>query len=120
MICSTNDSGTDLYPVPRQLLRVQLARPLDGRRVAGTPQLLGEVPAQTLCAGPAGEVEGIDVHGDRMIVAVNAPYGATTQLFVYRVPRRGPDVDPRASWTVPNDAGPGVLPDSTTTTNRYA
>jgi hypothetical protein len=119
LICSTNDAGTDLYPVPRQLLTVQLTRPLDGRRVAGKPHLLGEVPAQTLGAGPAGEVEGIDVHGDRMVIAVNAPFGAGTQLFVYRFPRRGVDVDPRASWTMPNDPGPGVLPDSTMTTKRY-
>ncbi|MDT5209126.1 MAG: hypothetical protein QOF67_1541, partial [Mycobacterium sp.] len=73
LICSTNDSGTDLYRVPRQLLTVHLSRPLDGRPVAGTPDLLGAVPPQTLCAGAAGEVEGIDVYGDRMVVAVNAP-----------------------------------------------
>jgi hypothetical protein len=87
MICSTNDSGTDLYAVPRQLLTVHLARPLDGRPVTGTPQLLGAVPSQTLCVGPAGEVEGIDVQGDRMVVAVNAPCGPSTQLFTYTGPR---------------------------------
>jgi hypothetical protein len=83
MICSTNDSGTDLYPVPRQLLMVQLARPLDGRPLVGTPQLLGSVPSQTQCADVRGEVEGIDVHGNRMIVAVNVPCRARTELFTY-------------------------------------
>ncbi|MDT4926528.1 MAG: hypothetical protein QOG01_4241 [Pseudonocardiales bacterium] len=87
MICSTNDSGTDLYPVPRQLLMVQLARPLDGRPVTGTPHLLGAVPSQTLCLGPTGEVEGIDVHGSRMVVAVNSDCGPSTQLFTYTVRR---------------------------------
>jgi hypothetical protein len=83
LICSTNDPGTDLYPVPRQFLTIQLTRPLDGRPVAGTPHLWGAVPAQTICAGPAGEVEGIDVHADRMMVAVNLPCGAETELFTY-------------------------------------
>jgi hypothetical protein len=115
MICSTNDSGTDLYPVPRQLLTVQLARPLDGRPVAGTPHLLGEVPSQTLSEGPAGEVEGIDAQGDRMVVAVNAPYGAGTQLFIYRARRPSVDVDPRATWTVPINHGPAVVPDGAKT-----
>jgi hypothetical protein len=87
MICSTNDPGIDLYPVPRQLLTVHLARPLDGRPVTGTPHLLGAVPSQTLCSGPEGEVEGIDVYGDRMVVAVNAPCGPSTQLFTYRLTR---------------------------------
>jgi hypothetical protein len=87
MICSTNDPGTDLYPVPRQLLTVQLARPLDGRPVTGTPRLLGAVPSQTLCLGPAGEVEGIDVHGNRMVVAVNSDCGPSSQLFTYTLRR---------------------------------
>jgi hypothetical protein len=95
MICSTNDSGTDLYPVPRQLLMVQLARPLDGRPVTGIPQLLGEVPSQTLCAGPAGEVEGIDVHANRMVVAVNADCRPSTQLFAYTRPPSRAAVVPR-------------------------
>jgi hypothetical protein len=87
MICSTNDPGTDLYPVARQLLTVQLARPLDGRPVTGTPRLLGAVPSQTLCLGPAGEVEGIDVHGNRMVVAVNSDCGPSSQLFTYTLRR---------------------------------
>jgi hypothetical protein len=101
LICSTNDPATDLFPVPRQLLTVRLARPLDGRPVTGVPHLLGAVPSQTLCAGPAGEVEGIDVHGKRMVVAVNAQCTPSTELFSYTIPRRGADVDPRTSWTQP-------------------
>jgi hypothetical protein len=89
LVCSTNDPGTDLYPVPRQLLSVQLARPLDGRPVTGTPRLLGEAPSQTLCAGPAGEVEGIDIHGNRLIVAVNSACGPDTQLFFYTARAQG-------------------------------
>jgi hypothetical protein len=88
MICSTNDPGTDLYPMPRQLLAVQLARPLDGRAVLGTPHLLGAVPAQTVCDGAPGEVEGIDVYGDRMVVAVNTPCSRATELFTYLARRR--------------------------------
>jgi hypothetical protein len=102
LICSTNDAGTDLYAVPRQLLAVQLARPLDGRPVTGTPHLLGAVPSQTLCAGPPGEVEGIDVHGDRMVVAVNTRCGPITQEFAYIVPPRRAGVVPRVSWTQPS------------------
>jgi hypothetical protein len=84
LICSTNDPTGDLYAVPRQLLTVQLARPLDGRPVTGVPRLLGAVPWQTACeGGPAGEVEGIDVHGRRMVVAVNTGCDGTTELFSY-------------------------------------
>jgi hypothetical protein len=83
LVCSTNDPGTDLYDVPRQLLSVRLRHPLDGRPVTGRPQLLAPVPAQTLCAGAPGEVEGIDVRAERMQVAVNAPCAATTELFRY-------------------------------------
>jgi hypothetical protein len=91
MICSTNDSGTDLYPMPRQLLTVRLTRALDGRAVTGAPHLLGEVPSQTVCVGSPGEVEGIDVHHNRMVVAVNASScGPSTQLFSFSVPPRRP------------------------------
>ena len=83
LICSTNDPGTDLYAVPRQLLRIRLGHPLDGRPVTGRPHLLSPAPAQTVCAGPPGEVEGIDVHAQRMVVAVNAPCAAATELFTY-------------------------------------
>jgi hypothetical protein len=118
MICSTNDYGTDLYPVPRQLLMVDLARPLDGRHVTGTPHLLGAVPSQALCPGPAGEVEGIDVHGDHMAVAVNAPCGPNTQLFTYTLHRHGAATAPRTTWTRPINPGPRVLPARTTRKTR--
>lgn len=99
LICSTNDLGTDLYPVPRQLLAIQLARPLDGRPVTGTPRLLGAVPTQTVCAGGPGEVEGLDVYGDRLVVAVNAPCAPRTQLFTYIRARRDADIDPSTRWS---------------------
>jgi hypothetical protein len=106
LICSTNDPMGDLYATPRQLLTVTLARPLDGRPVTGTPRLLGAVPWQTLClGGPAGEVEGIDVHGDRMVVAVNTYCGRTAELFTYsNVPHaqavRGQGIEgAQPSWT---------------------
>jgi hypothetical protein len=80
LVCSTNDPRTDLYAVPRQLLSVRLAQPLDGRSETAVPRLLGAVPSQTVCPGH-GEVEGIDVVGNRMRVAVNARCAPVTQVF---------------------------------------
>jgi hypothetical protein len=115
LVCSTNDPGTDLYPVPRQLLTIGLARPLDGSPETGTPRFLGAVPAQTVCAGPAGEVEGLDVYGNRLVVAVNAPCAASTELFTYVRPQRGADVDSSTHWSEPATSGPGMLPGRTAT-----
>lgn len=65
LLCSTNDPGTDLYAMPRQLLAVQLTRPVAGRPITGTPTLLGPVPGQIICPN-VGEVEGLDVMGNRL------------------------------------------------------
>lgn len=59
LLCATNDPGLDLFRTPRQLLRVDLTRALDGHVVAGTPTWLAAAPQVSSCAG-AGEVEGID------------------------------------------------------------
>lgn len=82
LVCSTNDPGRDLFPVPRQLLGVRLAHPIDGRPVSATVSLLGAVPTVDACGRPQ-EVEGIDVHGARMLVAVVSGCRSTTTTFRY-------------------------------------
>lgn len=82
LVCSTNDPATDLFPVARQLLRVRLAHPLDGRAVRATVTLLGAVPQDRACSGP-GETEGIDVHGGRLLVAVRSLCRSATILYTY-------------------------------------
>ncbi len=59
LLCSTNDPGTGLWPVARQLLQVDLDRPLDGREVTGHVTCLGALPLQSHCSGTF-EVEGLD------------------------------------------------------------
>lgn len=84
LVCSTSDPRTDLFRVARQLVVVNLKHPLDGRRQIGTPVLLGAMPQVSRC-GPA-ETEGIDIHGDTMLVVAHE-LGACrgrTDLFRYR------------------------------------
>jgi hypothetical protein len=84
LICSTNDRGSDLYPTPRQLLSIRLGRALDGTAARGSVSYLGEAPAPPGPAySPAGEVEGIDVRGTTVTVAVNAPYPHRDDTFTY-------------------------------------
>jgi hypothetical protein len=82
--CSTNDRSDELFGVAQQLLTVRLARPLDGRPVHAAVSVLGAVPGVDACQGRA-EVEGIDVHARRMLVAVVAACSGTTTLFDYRL-----------------------------------
>lgn len=82
LVCSTNDPGRDLFPVPRQLLDIRLAHPIDGRSVTASVSLLGAVPTIDACRRPP-EVEGIDVHARRMLVAVVSGCRSTTTTFRY-------------------------------------
>jgi hypothetical protein len=84
LLCSTNDPRRDLFPVPHQLLRIQLAHPLDGTPDSATVHLLGELPQRSSCPG-LGEVEGLDVAGSRLLVAVIEPgrCSHSTQLYTY-------------------------------------
>ncbi|TWP38609.1 hypothetical protein [Leekyejoonella antrihumi] len=72
LFCATNDSRTDLFPMARQLLRIDLAHPLDGHGDLGVPHALGTVPQYSRCPG-TGEIEGIDVSGPTLTVVVNEP-----------------------------------------------
>lgn len=87
LVCATDDAGSDLFGVARQLLAVHLSRPVDGRPVTGTPVLLGAVPQVSWC-GPA-ETEGLDVHGDRLLLVAHEPGGCRgwVDLFTYRCAR---------------------------------
>jgi len=84
LLCAADDAGTDLWPTPKQLLQVDLARPLDGQAVTAHVTSLGELPMQSLCSG-SFEVEGIDVAGSQLLVEVTPPgvcgYAVTT---IYR------------------------------------
>jgi hypothetical protein len=96
LVCSTNDPGSGLYGVARPLLVVHLTRPLDGRPVVGVPHVLGAAPNQTLCPG-TGEVEGIDVFGNRLTLLVRAPCQSESQLFTFLRHHAG---DPAPRWSV--------------------
>lgn len=87
LICSTNDQRTDLYPEPRQLIAVRLARPVDGTPMTATPTLLGAVPRVSDCG--AAETEGIDVHGGvmRVIAHEQGRCSSRVDLFTYRLRR---------------------------------
>jgi hypothetical protein len=82
LVCATNDRSDDLFGVAQQLLRVQLPRPLDGRPLTASVQLLGTVPGVSACQGTA-EVEGIDIHGRRMTVSVVSACIARTTLYTF-------------------------------------
>ncbi|HET9689983.1 MAG TPA: hypothetical protein VFP61_02440 [Acidimicrobiales bacterium] len=97
LVCATADPGTDLWPVPDQVLRVRLARPLTASIPAATGAvppatpatvtLLGPVPAASLCVG-AYEPEGVDVDPatGRLRVEVVPPgqCATATQVYEYR------------------------------------
>lgn len=84
MLCSTNDPHTDLFGAPRQILRVQLSRPLDGRSLAAHVSLVATVPVDATCAATP-EAEGIDVHGETVRVLVNS--GCNDVATIYRYVR---------------------------------
>lgn len=59
LLCSSDDPAGTLFGVIKPLLRVDLARPLNGANVTGYVTALGQVPQSSWCSG-AGEVEGLD------------------------------------------------------------
>jgi hypothetical protein len=90
MLCSTNDPGTDLWPVARQLLQVDLERPLDGSQVSGRVSCLGALPRESYFPGTF-EVEGIDydfASGDLRVVVIPPPPCKWVTVTVYRFRRR--------------------------------
>lgn len=91
LLCAADDAGTDLWPTPKQLLQVDLARPLDGAPVTAHVTSLGELPMQSLCSGTF-EVEGIDVSGSQLLVEVTPPSPcsyATTTVYRYTLTSSG-------------------------------
>ncbi|MGH8961943.1 MAG: hypothetical protein ACRDWT_12280 [Jatrophihabitantaceae bacterium] len=82
MVCATDDPGTDLYGVPRQLLAVRLARPPRAGTVDASVSLLGAVPQLSSCLGPS-ETEGLDIHGSRLLVAAVSSCRNSTTLYSY-------------------------------------
>jgi hypothetical protein len=91
LLCSTDDPGTALWPVARQLLQVDLERPLDGNQVNGRVSCLGALPLESCCAGTF-EVEGIDydsVSGDLRVVVIPPRPCKWAIVTVYRYRRQG-------------------------------
>jgi hypothetical protein len=84
LVCSTNDRHRDLFAVPRQLLSVRLGQPLRGGSARAIVKLLGAVPTPAACAGTQ-EVEGIDVHGRRLLVSVVSACVGVTTIFDYHL-----------------------------------
>lgn len=94
LICSTNDTRHDLFPVPRQLLSIDLSHPLDGRPVAGAARLLGAIPQVSACG--AAEAEGIDISGGTLRVVAHERHSCRglVDMFTYRL---SSDVGAKAS-----------------------
>jgi hypothetical protein len=59
LLCASDDAATDLFGMVKPLLRVDLARPLDGADVTGHVTALRPLPLSSLCPG-SFEVEGVD------------------------------------------------------------
>ena len=90
LVCSSDDPGTTLWPVARQLLQVDLDRPLDGHQVAGRVSCLGGLPLESRCSGTF-EVEGIDfdpASGDLRVVVIPPPPCKWASVTVYRYRRK--------------------------------
>jgi hypothetical protein len=88
ILCSSDDPGTTLWPVPRQLLQVDLERPLDGHQMSGHVTCVGAIPVDSTCSGTF-EVEGIDYDitaGDlRVLVIPPSPCGeVSVTLYHFR------------------------------------
>ena len=88
LLCATDDPGRDLWPVSRQLLQVELERPLAGGDVEGRVTLLQALPMDSLCSGTF-ETEGVDYDartGDlRVIVVPPAPCNwAAVDVYRFR------------------------------------
>jgi hypothetical protein len=91
LVCSTDDAQTDLWPVSRQLLQVQLERPLDGSTVRAHVSCLGALPLRSCCAGTF-EVEGIDYDmttGDLRVVIIPPAPCKWASVAVYQFRRPG-------------------------------
>ncbi len=88
IVCSTDDlsPGQCGWPVPQQLLQIELDAPLDGSDRKGTVTCLGEVPRGPLGVGET-EVEGCDYDrqtGDfRVLVVPKIPIGELL-VVIYR------------------------------------
>jgi len=61
---------------------VRLAHQVDGRRQSTQVALVGAAPSGPRCDLP-GEVEGVDVHHDRLMLSVNRMVGRTTRVYTY-------------------------------------
>jgi hypothetical protein len=88
LLCSTDDPGSDLWPSPRQVLQVELARPLDGTETTASVSFLGPAPRNRHCSG-SSETEGIDYDdetGDLRLAVVSGGW-CRFWTFIYRYRR---------------------------------
>ena len=88
LLCSTDDPGSDLWPSPRQVLQLDLSRPLDGTSQTAAVTYVGPVPLESRCQGTF-ETEGIDYDdqtGD-LRLAVIAPGRCNPLTAIYRYRR---------------------------------
>jgi hypothetical protein len=86
LVCATDDPGTDLWPVARQVLQVDLSRAPDGHDLTAHVTLLGSAPLRSACTGTF-ETEGVDVDpaGElRLEVIPPAPCSVVTTVYLYR------------------------------------
>ncbi|RFU37617.1 hypothetical protein DZF91_31970 [Actinomadura logoneensis] len=87
LICATDDTGTDLFPTTKQLLRITLSAPLRGRDVTGRVASLGQLPLVSDCQGEF-ETEGVDYDPAtgrlRVAVVPPSPCDVNTTIHTFR------------------------------------
>jgi hypothetical protein len=92
LLCASDDTDTTLWPVPKQLLEIDLPSRLNGSTVTAHVQLLGELPQKSTCAATADnpfEIEGDDydpISGKgRVAIIPPSPCGdASTTVYTFR------------------------------------
>lgn len=86
LLCSADDTGTDLFPTTKQLIEVDLSHALDGSAVTGHVTSLGQLPLNSICSGNF-EVEGDDYDpatGDlRVLIIQPGVCEVVTDLYTF-------------------------------------
>lgn len=90
LVCATNDPLVNLWPVAHQLLQIQLTHSLNGQNQGAHVSLLASTPSGPPC-DIADEVEGVDVHANRLTLSITCSTdGGTTRIYSYHRRARTP------------------------------
>lgn len=84
LVCTANSPDAPVFGVSHGLIAITLAHPVNGRQMSGRPVLLGALPQVSRCG--QAETEGVDVHGDRLVVVAHerGACRGRVDVFTYR------------------------------------